>query len=308
MPTELKARAERQPREQRAFGNFEFRDASDGGGGGTLVGYASVTEQSYTMQDWLGPYEEVVRAGAFTKTLSENDDVRLLINHEGIPLARTKSGTLRLREILSPKDDPQKRDQTGLWVEADLASDSGLVNDMKSAMRRGDADDMSMAFQVVKQEWSTDFDYRSIQEVKLFDVSLVTFPANPATSASLRSLLANVRISKRDAEEIAQAMRMPTGYALRDEHRAAIGEMMDMLAGRVPIIGRALDAPDVSMMSQALGWLTAIDNIVDEGQEALAAYLQIPNPDADDEGATGDSDSLSLARAQAAALELSPPD
>lgn len=189
---DLKARAEHRPREQRsgtmmvASAPLEVR-ATVGAETIGVQGFACVTNVSYTMRDWLGEYEEVVRSGAFTKTLAEQDDVRLLLNHDGLPLARTKSGTLNLREILDPKKDPQKRSQTGLWIEADLDPESGLVRDITSAMARGDLDEMSFAFQVTKQEWAPDFTQRDIQEVRLFDVSVVTYPANPATSASLRS-------------------------------------------------------------------------------------------------------------------------
>lgn len=154
----------------------------------TLVGYASVTNVPYEVADWLGTYTEVIRSGAFTKTLSEKADVRLLLNHDGLPLARTKSGTLALREVMDQDDDPQERSQTGLWVEATLDDRSNLVTDIRLAMERGDLDEMSFAFQVIRQEWSPDYDQRDILELKLFDVSVVTYPANPATSAVLRAL------------------------------------------------------------------------------------------------------------------------
>jgi HK97 family phage prohead protease len=118
------------------------------------MGYASVTDAPYQMRDFLGEYEEVIRSGAFTKTLAEKDDVRLLLNHDGLPLARTKSGTLTLTEVMSGKDDPQGRGQTGLWVEADMDPRSSLATDVKLAMERGDLDEMSFAFQVIRQEWS----------------------------------------------------------------------------------------------------------------------------------------------------------
>ena len=57
-------------------------------------GYASVTNTPYDM----GAYEETISRGAFSKTLSENPDVVLLLNHEGLPLSRTANGTLRLGE------------------------------------------------------------------------------------------------------------------------------------------------------------------------------------------------------------------
>lgn len=166
----------------------ELRKADDDPDKGLgLVGYASVTGSPYTVRDWLGEYEEVIRPGAFTKTLAEKDDVRLLLNHEGLPLARTKSGTLKLSEVASGDDDPQGRGQTGLWAEADLDARSSLVNDVRLAMERGDLDEMSFAFQVIRQEWSPDYTQRDILEVRLFDVSVVTYPANPATSVGLRA-------------------------------------------------------------------------------------------------------------------------
>jgi HK97 family phage prohead protease len=54
--------------------------------GFTLRGYAAVFDSV--------SHDEVVRSSAFNKTLAERDDVRLLVNHDGVPLARTKSGTL----------------------------------------------------------------------------------------------------------------------------------------------------------------------------------------------------------------------
>jgi HK97 family phage prohead protease len=188
MPTSPNPRAAVTGRETRMFTvqPVELRKDAEGGATG-LAGYASVTDSPYAVTDWLGEYTEVIRAGAFKRTLDHQDDVRLLLNHEGLPLARTKSGTLTLSEVTDPSADPQEREQTGLWVEADLDPQSGLAKDVKSAMSRGDLDEMSFAFQVVRQEWSPDFTQRDILEVKLFDVSVVTYPANPATSVGLRA-------------------------------------------------------------------------------------------------------------------------
>lgn len=179
MTTALADRANIKGREARQFTvqNVEVRKGTTDTAPLTLSGYACVTDEPYTMRDMLGDYDEVVRSGAFTKTLKEQDDVRLLLNHEGLPLARTKSGTLTLRE-----------DTTGLNVSAELEPRSGQVNDVRLAMERGDLDEMSFAFEVKKQVWSPDYTQRDILEVRLWDVSVVTYPANPATSASLRGV------------------------------------------------------------------------------------------------------------------------
>ena len=143
-----------------------------------VEGYACVTGVPYPMTDWLGDYTEVVDRGAFTTTLAVKDDVRLLLNHQGIPLARTKSGTLTLAE-----------DDTGLHVAAAaLAEDSQLACDICSALERGDLDQMSFMFRITKQLWSPDFTQLNIQAVELYDVSIVTFPASSATSVGLCSI------------------------------------------------------------------------------------------------------------------------
>ena len=72
-------------------------------------------------------------------------------------------------------------------TEATLGTGSVTVDDIVAAMRRGDLDEMSFAFRVLRQEWNSDYTERFITEVKLFDVSLVTFPANPATVAQVRN-------------------------------------------------------------------------------------------------------------------------
>lgn len=146
----------------------------------TFRGYASVTETPYEIEDMFGPYSEVIRAGAFAKTLSDGADVPFKLNHDGMTLARTKSGTMRLSE-----------DSTGLYVEADLDPRQTAVRDLQVAMDRGDVDEMSFAFRVMRQVWSPDYDQRDITEVSLHkgDVSVVNYGANPATAgASMRGL------------------------------------------------------------------------------------------------------------------------
>ena len=152
--------------------------AKDGASGvSTVFGYASVVEEPYEMWDFLGSYAEVVRTGAFTKTLSENPQVQLLLNHGGLSMAYTKAGTLRLAE-----------DSSGLHMEADVNTSRSDVRDMVAAIEDGAVDEMSFAFRVPvgKSLWSPDYDERSILEVDLHrgDVSVVNFGANPATSVA----------------------------------------------------------------------------------------------------------------------------
>ncbi len=152
-----------------AYSNLEVRAE---GNGNTLVGYAALFDSPSEPM----PFIEYVKRGAFSKTLNDGADVRLLINHEGVPLARSKSGTLALEE-----------DERGLRVEADLDPMNPDSARILSAMKRGDISQMSFAFRTIKDFFNADRSVRELREVQLFDVSLVTFPAYEETVAELRN-------------------------------------------------------------------------------------------------------------------------
>jgi HK97 family phage prohead protease len=154
---------------------FQVRDAA-ADNTAHFVGYPSTTETGYDVVDFLGAYTETIRGGAFNKTLRESDSIPLLSDHMGVPMASTGSGTSRLAE-----------DAVGLRNEADLDRRQSITNDVCIAMERGDLTKMSFAFSAVRQDWSEDYTQRSVAEVRLYDTSVVTFPANPTTTAALRS-------------------------------------------------------------------------------------------------------------------------
>jgi HK97 family phage prohead protease len=141
-----------------------------------ITGYAAVFN---TWADIGGWFKESIRPGAFSKTIKEND-IRALKNHDkDYVLGRNKakpSPTLTLRE-----------DSKGLAVEI-LPPDTTYANDLLVSMRRGDITQMSFGFQVNKAETDFEKDERILVDVTLFDVSVVTFPAYPTTSAQVRSL------------------------------------------------------------------------------------------------------------------------
>lgn len=126
----------------------------------------------------LGGFFEVIRPGAFKRALSEKQDVRALIDHESSKiLGRSTAGTLRLSE-----------DERGLRVEVDYA-DTSYARDLAVSMKRGDITQMSFGFRMKKDEWRKEdgHDVRELIDVDLSDVSFVTYPAYPDTSAALRS-------------------------------------------------------------------------------------------------------------------------
>jgi HK97 family phage prohead protease len=155
---------------------WEIRQDGDGTVG--LRGYAAMFDTP--------SHGEVIRSSAFTKTLAERADVRLLVNHDGVPIARTKSGTLHLSV-----------DERGLYMEApNLDLSNPTVAELVSAMGRGDIDQCSFAFIPVRENYDSETKMREVLECKLMDVSVVTYPWYESTSVELNSLehaLAEVR-------------------------------------------------------------------------------------------------------------------
>ena len=143
-----------------------------------LRGYAAVFDK---LSENLGGFREKIAKGAFAKTI-EKAVVRLLINHEGLPLARTKSHTLALAE-----------DDEGLRFEADLDLSDPDVQRIIPKLRRKDLNQMSFGFYTVSDKWehpagkNTKESIRTLLEIDLYDISLVTYPAYPQTSVSVRS-------------------------------------------------------------------------------------------------------------------------
>jgi len=183
-----KARSKMKKTERRTFTvrDIEARQAEDGTM--RMAGYAAVfNEASLPL-----PFIEKIAPGAFSKTLQETPDVRLLANHEGLPMARTKNGTMRLYE-----------DETGLYFEAELAN-TQEARDLYTLVSRGDVDQMSFAFRVIRQNWSKDRTERTLTEVSLADgdVSIVTYPAYTATSVEAREAIKRAILQIKEGREV----------------------------------------------------------------------------------------------------------
>lgn len=217
---------------------FEFRATASGV---KLRGYASVFDAPYDIYGGAaaGGWSEIIDRSAFDKTLRESPDLHLLINHEGMPLARTKSGTLRLSV-----------DDHGLLVDADLDRGDPDVQRLEAKMARGDMDEMSFAFRVKAQQWSPDYDERRITEVSLHkgDVSVVNFGANPATSAQLRSFVEGLRnLSADDAMAEARSIGRDDLSRAHQLLGGLLRSVDDRPSGRLAMlrsIGDSTDLPD----------------------------------------------------------------
>ena len=149
---------------------------SDSETGDVIVeGYAAVFNQP---TDIGGHFREQIAPGAFNDALGR-DDVVFLVNHEGLPLARTRSGTLELSQ-----------DDHGLKMRSVLEPTDPDVLAIVGKMKRGDLDKMSFAFFPEVEEWDEtgDIPLRTIKSAGLADVSIVTMPAYDGTEIGLRSL------------------------------------------------------------------------------------------------------------------------
>jgi HK97 family phage prohead protease len=197
---------------------FEFReDAATGRY--LLSGYAATWEpyDCYGGPERGGWVEQLSRA-AFQQTLSQSPDVMLLINHEGLPLARTKSGTLQL-----------STDNHGLLMRADLDPTDPdvqrLVPKMKpQANGNSNLDEMSFSFRVKTHRWDTNHTNREITELSLQkgDVSVVNYGMNPNTHATLSTdaVGALASLSNQDLLEVRRMDRTTLGRAMLTLERA----------------------------------------------------------------------------------------
>ncbi|MFH0914824.1 MAG: HK97 family phage prohead protease [bacterium] len=160
--------------EIRAFPLTEIRVVSEEGQPRRIRGHAAVFNQ---LSEDLGWFREKIEPGAFANTIKVAD-VRALVNHDpNYVLGRNVAGTLGLAE-----------DAVGLPIDI-LPPDTQWARDLMVSMERGDINQMSFGFRVTKERTEGTFDepIRVLEEVSLFDVSVVTFPAYPQTTAEVRS-------------------------------------------------------------------------------------------------------------------------
>ncbi len=181
-------------REVRAVGVVEARAAVEGQPR-KISGYASMFNSP---TDIGGYFTEQVAPGAFTAAIGR-DDVRALFNHDpNFVIARTTNKTLTLSE-----------DDKGLYFEA-TPPDTQWARDLISSIDRGDVSQCSFGFEVTKCIWDETIDppVRTIQEVILYDVSLVTFPAYEDTSVSMRSLEEHRAATAKEKKNTAAPLRV----------------------------------------------------------------------------------------------------
>lgn len=151
----------------------EFKTRDDGGEL-RIEGYFAVFNSNYDI--WPGASESVA-PGAFSETLG--GDIRALIDHETMyVLGRNQAGTLELRE-----------DSHGLWGSVLINPNDQDAMNLYARVQRGDVNQCSFGFDILDEET----EYRdngdvhwTIKAVKLYEVSVCTFPAYAETSVQAR--------------------------------------------------------------------------------------------------------------------------
>lgn len=165
------SKIEEKKRQMRATASkFETREET---GEMYISGYFSVFNSDYEM--WTGAKEQIAST-AFDDTI--NDDIRCLTNHDTrLVLGRTKAGTLTLRI-----------DNKGLWGEVRINQNDRDAVNLYERVKRGDVDQCSIGFEILEETFEDFGDYMrwTIVKVRLYEVSIVTFPAYEDTSVTAR--------------------------------------------------------------------------------------------------------------------------
>lgn len=139
-----------------------------------IEGYFAVFNSNYQISETMS---ESIAPGAFDGTLG--DDIRALIDHETrLVLGRSSAGTLELRQ-----------DERGLWGSVKINPNDQDAMNLLARVRRGDVNQCSFGFDILSEE--TDFRedgsvHWTIMEVRLYEVSVCTFPAYSETQVDAR--------------------------------------------------------------------------------------------------------------------------
>jgi HK97 family phage prohead protease len=181
------------------------------GDGMTFSGYASVFDSP---SEDLGGFIEYVAPGAFKRSLQARNEIKLLWNHDtSEPLASVRGGSLQLVE-----------DSRGLKVTAKLPNTT-RGRDVAELLRSKVIDSMSFGFNVIKDSWSNNGSVRTLESVRLSEVSVVTFPAYTATTATVRSLQPTI-----DADDLANALlKLESGEDLDEKAANLITDVVGKL-------------------------------------------------------------------------------
>ena len=211
--------------------------------GKRLTGYAA---KFNSRSEDLG-FRETIDPEAFTKTLKARNDVKALVNHDSsMVIGSTRAGTLEL-----------SLDDRGLLDSINLP-DTTYANDLHTVVQRGDVGGQSFGFSVVRDEWSADYSTRRLLEVRLHEVSVVTFPAYKASTVSARAIARLAHRTALDADTLADALdALSLGSEISDDQAAVLLEAVDRSRPAAPAEVEIPAEPDLSDLHDLIARLAS---------------------------------------------------
>ena len=168
----------RECRTATAATEIRAKDGDNEAKGLAFTGHAAV----FNERTWIGPkkwgFYERVDPGFFRDVLG--DDAAFLVNHDPNILLARNPGTMTLAT-----------DARGLLTDAEWNPEDRDAITWAGRVRRGDANQMSFAFTVKEDSWEEDSETGEetrtlLTAERLYDVSLVTYPAYPGTDGGMR--------------------------------------------------------------------------------------------------------------------------
>lgn len=222
---------------------IEIRAAEDG----TPEEFHGVIPYNSQSHD-LGYFVEVVRPGAFRKTVQESDIRCVWYHQSALVLGRSRAGTLRFED----RDD-------GLHFYCKIP-DRSYARDLEDLIQTGDVDGVSFQFRAIKDSWDWNQEpvLRELLEVQLIEVSLgVTWQAYPGASADLRSIESPVGVSLENLGQVLLKAKNPKAVGtITDEDKRALDRADAVIAeARAVLTGPAeeeegAEPPDAEEHSQ----------------------------------------------------------
>lgn len=157
-----------------------------------IEGRAIVFDQATKINDPVGSYTEIIKRGALDG--ADLSDVRLLFNHDlnRVPLART------------PKTMTLKVDPVGMTIRA-LLPETESAKEVYESVKRGDLTGMSFAFKVPEggDTYDPKTNTRTINKIeKVYECSIVQFPAYGQTSVEARSAMSEGQKKLRQIQQL----------------------------------------------------------------------------------------------------------
>jgi len=208
--------------------DFEVRETPNGM---VFEGYASVFN---SRSENLGGFTEFVAPGAFTRSLKSRNDVKLLWNHDaGQVLGSTRAKSMTLTE-----------DARGLKVTATLPN-TQLGRDTAELIRTKIIDSMSFGFNVIKDSWNSEGTERTLHSVRLFEVSIVAFPAYSSTAGTttVRSLEKLAKRAEVDMTDLEAALtKLESGDDLDEASRDLLNSVINKVSPSVTFDNEPADS------------------------------------------------------------------